>query len=170
MVYELSYNRKTKEIQLGQQYILEKGFKWFGYKGIIGLKQEMGQLDDRDCLAPRHIKVLSNRERKRAQRALAYLTEKRDGTIKGQTVFNGKPTRAWMNKEDSMSPTASTESLFLLAIIDAYEWRDIMVNDVPNAFIQAPNIIKDGGDCVIMKITGVLVDILLEKNPVRYKD
>ena len=45
-----------------------------------------------------------------------------------------------------------------------------MVNDVPNAFIQAPNVIKDGGDCVIMKITGVLVDILLEKNPVPYKD
>ena len=75
-----------------------------------------------------------------------------------------------MNKEDSMSPSASTESLFLLAIIDAYERRDVMVNDVPNAFIQAPNVIKDGGDRVIMKITGVLVDILLDKNPVRYKD
>ena len=68
-----------------------------------------------------------------------------------------------------MSPTASTESLFLLAIIDAYERRDVMVNDVPNAFIQAPNVIKDGRDRLIMKITGVLVDILLEKNPVWYK-
>ena len=44
-----------------------------------------------------------------------------------------------------------------------------MVNDITNTFIQAPNVIKDGGDRVIMKITGVLVDIILEKNPVRYK-
>ena len=83
MVYELSYNRTTKEIQLGQQYILEKGLKWFGYKGIISLKQEMGHLDDRDCLVSRHVKELNNREQKRAQWALAYLTKKHDGTIKG---------------------------------------------------------------------------------------
>ena len=105
--------------------VLEKGLKWFSYKGVIGLKNEMGQLDDRDCLDPRHVKELSNREQKRAQWALAYLTKKCDGTINSRTVFNDKATREWMSKEDSISPMASTESLILLAIIDMYEKRNL---------------------------------------------
>ena len=75
-----------------------------------------------------------------------------------------------MSKEDSMSSTASNYSLFLQATIDAHEERDIMVNKVPNAFIQAPLLLKEGDDKVIIKITGILVGILVEKNPVHYKD
>ena len=46
-------------------------------------------------------------------------------------VYNGKPTREWMSKEDSASPTASMEAIFLLAAIDAHEGRDIMKADIP---------------------------------------
>ena len=169
MAYALDYDTPVKAM-LGQQYILEKGLKKFGRKGYEAVKDEMGQLDDRGCFRPTHVKDLNGNERKRAQRALAYLTEKRDGRIKGQTVYNGKPTRVWMEKEDSTSPTASLESLFLLAGIDAHEIRDVMVNDVPNAFIQAPLILNKEDDHVIMKITGVLVNMLVERNPARYKD
>ena len=44
-----------------------------------------------------------------------------------------------------------------------------MSTDIPNAFIQAP-LENKLGECVIMKITGVLVDILLEKSPSKYMD
>ena len=66
-----------------------------------------------------------------------FLTEKRDGTMKSRMVYNGKPTREWLSKEDSASPTVSLESLFLTSSIDAKEGRDVMTCDIPNAFIQA---------------------------------
>jgi hypothetical protein len=40
-----------------------------------------------------------------------FLTEKRDKSIKGRMVANGKPSREWLNQEDSTSPTAALESI-----------------------------------------------------------
>ena len=96
------------------------------------------------------------------------ISEKETGEIKGRMVYNGKPTREWFSKEDVASPTVTTEGVFLTAAIDAKEKRDIMVNDVPNAFIQAD---APRGDVkTIMKITGVLVDLLVEIAPETYKN
>ena len=67
-----------------------------------------------------------------------HLTEKRDGTMKGGMVHNGKPTREWLNKEESLSPTVGLDSSFLTMVIDAREARDIMMADMPNAFTQTP--------------------------------
>ena len=108
-------------------------------------------------------------EERKAQEALLFLTEKRDKTIKGRMVYNGKPTRQWLNKEDSASPTVSLESIMLLAIIDAKEGRDVMSADVPNAFIQTSMPpVEEGQDRVTMKITGVLVDLLVQIAPETY--
>ena len=51
-------------------------------------------------------------------------------------------------------------------MIDAKENRDVMTADIPNAFIQAhmPKL-ENGEDRVIMKITGVLVDLLVKLAP-----
>jgi hypothetical protein len=58
----------------------------------------------------------------------------------------------------------------LTAIVDAQEKRDVMTADIPNAFIQAhmPNL-DDPNALVYMKITGVLVDLLVEMAPETYK-
>ncbi len=58
----------------------------------------------------------------------------------------------------------------LTAIVDAKEKRDVMTADVPNAFIQAqmPNL-DDANERVYMKITGVLVDLIIEMAPEVYK-
>jgi hypothetical protein len=55
-----------------------------------------------------------------------------------------------------------------LCIIDAEEGRDIAVIDIPNAFIQQTRV-KDEKDMAIIKIRGVLVDILVEIAPDTYK-
>jgi hypothetical protein len=108
-------------------------------------------------------------EKKKAMESLLFLTEKRDGRIKGRMVYNGKPTRQWLGKEEPAAPTASLESIMLTAIIDAKEGRDVMSADIPNAFIQAhmPET-KEGEERVIMKITGMLVDVLVEIDPGKY--
>ena len=68
-----------------------------------------------------------------------------------------------------MSLTAALESITLTSVIEAYERCDIMTTDIPNAFIQTemPEI-SDGKERVLMKITGVLVDLLVELNPSLY--
>jgi hypothetical protein len=57
----------------------------------------------------------------------------------------------------------------LAAVTNATEHRDVMTADIPNTFIQAlmPEL-QDGDERVMMKITGVLVDMLTELNPLLY--
>ena len=102
-------------------------------------------------------------ERRKVQQALMFLGEKRDGTIKGEMVYNGKPTRKRLSREDSASPTAALESIILTAVIDAHEERDIMTCNTPTLFIQAlmPEV-EPGDKRVMMKTTGVLVDMLVD--------
>ena len=96
-------------------------------------------------------------------------TEKRCGKIKGRMVFDGRKTREWITKEDSASPTATLEGLLLMLTIDAHENRDMMSADVPNAFIQTEmQEIKQGEERVMMKIRGVLVDMLIQLDPQLY--
>ena len=155
--------------QFGQQYIVQKGLKKFGEKGKDATLKELAQLHDRVCFEPILVSELSPSEKKKAQEALMFITEKRDGKCKGRMVYNGKPTRDWHSKDESASPTASLEAIFLTAVIDAKEKRDVMSCDIPNAFIQASMpAIKDGEDRVIMKMTGVLLELLVEMAPEIY--
>ena len=142
-------------------------------------KTEVKQLITRNCFCPIHIGDLTPEERKKAQRALLFLTEKNDGSIKARLVFNRKPTHDWLSREDTLSPTASQEDttsptalqegIFMTATVDAKEERDVMSNDIPNAFIQA-EVPKDkkNNKRIIMKITGKLVDVLISIAPETY--
>ncbi len=41
-----------------------------------------------------------------------------------------------MGREEVSSPTVSTESTLLTAVIEAEEARDVATCDIPNAFVQ----------------------------------
>ena len=75
----------------------------------------------------------------------------------------GNKQRDYISKEDSSSPTVSTEAVLLTCIVDAEEERDVVTIDIPNAFIQTT--IEDEKDMVIIKIKGTLVDMLVEIAP-----
>jgi hypothetical protein len=108
-------------------------------------------------------------EQRKAQHVLMFSGESQDETIKGRMVYNGKPTREWLSREDSASPTTALESIMLTAVIDANEARGVMTCNIPNAFIQAllPEV-EPRDEIVMMKITGVLVNMLVELNPEPY--
>ena len=167
------FNQRTSmqgvEATFAQQYMVQKGLKKFGERGRAAAIKELSQMDKRTCFTPISVKDLTPIERKRAMEALMFLGEKRSGVVKGRMVYNGKPTREWLSKEDAASPTATLEGIMLTAVIDAHERRDMMCADVPNAFIQAemPDL-EEGDEKVIMKITGVLVHMLIQLNPGLY--
>jgi len=80
-------------------------------------------------------------------------------------VYNGKPTCKWLSCEDSASPTAALEAIVITAVIDAKEGRDVMTADIPNAFIQSSlDPPKEGENRVTMKISGALVEMLVQLN------
>jgi len=121
----------------GQQFMLHKGIKKFGAEGYKAVLKEIDQLDKRECFKPILVKDMTKSERMKCMQSITLLTEKRDGTIKARTVADGHLQRPWTTREESASPTAALESIFLLAVIDAKEGRDIMSNDVPNAFLHS---------------------------------
>ena len=75
-----------------------------------------------------------------------------------------------MSREDKSSPTCFTESILLTCGIDAYEKRDVMSMDIPNAFVQTDMPQKKVGERIIMKVRGMLVEWLVELDPLRYQD
>ena len=61
-----------------QQYMLERGLKKFGNEGEKATYKEMEQLHKRRCFTPISVKELTKEEKKKAQRALCFLTQKND--------------------------------------------------------------------------------------------
>ena len=139
------------------QMSMKKGLKMFGEGGYAAVKKEMQQLHDRKVMQPVSRKDLSQEQKKEALGYLMFLKKKRCGTIKGWGCANGRKQRAYITKEQSTSPTISTEAVFLTAMVDAWENRKVAVLDVPSAFMQV-----DMDELVHMHFCGEMVDKLLE--------
>ena len=58
----------------------------------------------------------------------------------------------------------------LTGVIDAKQERDVITLDIPNAFVQTSIPQGKNDDEIIMKIRGVLVDMLIEMSPETYKN
>jgi hypothetical protein len=110
-IQDITMNVNKYRASFAQQYMLQKGLKVFGNKGHKALMKEINQLHKRTCFALLKEKEMKDSERKKAQMALMFLTEKRDKSMKGRMVYNGKPTRESLSQEDAASPTAALESI-----------------------------------------------------------
>ena len=167
---QIKENFQTKKgVQFIQQHYLNKGLKIFGDRGVAGVDKEVRQLLRRKCFRPEYVSKLSQKQLAQSQEAMMLLAEN-DFTkeVKGRLVYRGDGTREWLSREDTASPTASLEGIELTVTVDAYEQRDVISMDVPNAFIQTfmPEPKKeDGEEEVVMKITGALVNILIDIDP-----
>jgi hypothetical protein len=149
------------------QLSLKSGLREWGDKAYIAVESEMKQLHFRNTFKPMHWSELSTIQRQTVLESHMFLKEKRDGKIKGRTVAGGNKQRDYISKEDASSPTVATESVLLSCIINAEEERDVAVIDIPNAFVQTR--MEDEKDMAIIKLRGVLVDILVEMAPDVYK-
>jgi hypothetical protein len=96
--------------------------------------------------------------------SLIFLIEKRSG----RTCANGSTQRSYVDRDETASPTAVTDSIIITSVIDAKGNRDVMTADVPNAFVQTNIVTKQRGERIIMKIRGPLVKMLTEIDPDLY--
>ena len=119
------------------------------------VEKEMRQLHDRGVMAPVHKKCSTPEQRKEALAYLMFLKQKRCGKVKGRGCMDGRKQRAFIAKEESTAPTVSTEAVFLTAVIDALEGREVAVLDVPGAFMEA-----DIDELVHVRFSGEMVSML----------
>ena len=149
----MAYMIEDMFMSMIKNYSLKAATKEFGDRATQAAFKEILQLHDRGCFAPVYAHQLSGREKGKSTESFMFLVEKKSGEVKARTVSNGSTQRKWMGKEDSSSPTVSTDALFLTAMVDAMEDRYVVTLDIPNAFIQTVQDDKDrDGDRFIMKI------------------
>ena len=140
----------------------------WGDDARIAAESEMKQLHWRNSFKPIHWRELTKEQKRTILESHIFMKQKQSGEIKGRTVAGGNKQRGYIDKEESSSPTMATESVILTSIIDAKEKHEIAVIDVPNAFIQT--VVEDKKKRVIIRIRGMLVDILVKIAPEVYKD
>jgi len=158
MHYQQTWENKFSFIH---QYELMKGLNIFCEKVRQAALKEVKQLHDRKVFEPISIDGLTKFEKERAMESIAFLTEKRNKTIKARMCANGSTQREYIDRDDAASPTTSTDSILITSVIDAKQGRDVMTVDVQNAFVQC-KVNQINGERIVMKIRGALVDILVD--------
>ena len=151
-----------------QRYSYKKGVKALGESARRGAYVEVEQMHTRNAFESIHVKNMTATEKRKAQMGLMLIEQKEEKQAKGRLVYNGKPTREWLSREDTSSPTVSQEGLHITLAIDAKEGRDVMSADIPNAFIQTRMRDKVKDERIIMKVQGDVVEFLLKIAPQTY--
>jgi len=142
---------------------LKKGLKKFGKAGARAVVEEMKQLDCRKVIKPAAASELAAEDKKRSLRYLMYLKQKRCGRIKGRGCADGRKQRLYKTKEETSSPTVSTEALFLSCVIDAKENRKVMTIDIPGAFMQS-----DTDELIHIRLEGPMAELLTKVDPKKH--
>ena len=146
------------------QMTARAGIKKHGQAARDALTAEFAQLDYKGAYEPVHTRDLTEPQQKGALRIINLIKEKRDGCLKGRSVADGQPQRAFYTKEETSSPTATPESVLLTALVDAVEHRHVVVADVTGAYLNA-----DMDDFILIRLSGEDVDMMCDTNPV-YED
>ena len=137
------------------QYSVNKGLKVFKEEGAEAVVTELKQLHDRKVMTPKKALMLTRAEKKAALEYLMFLKKKRCGRIKGRGCADGRKQRLYKSKEETSSPTVSTEALMLSCVIDAKERRCVTTSDIPGAFMQA-----DMDKLIHMRLSGPMTLLL----------
>jgi hypothetical protein len=93
-----------------------------------------------------------------------FLKDKRDGSINVQACAEGRKQREVSNKADAKSTTVSLESVLITVTIDAFEHRDVVIVDVPGAYLTA-----DMDEEVFMCLRGRLTELMVKTAPKIYR-
>jgi Reverse transcriptase (RNA-dependent DNA polymerase) len=137
-----------------------KGVQKHGQLAWNALKAEFEQFRQMDVFEPLDAFAMTEEQKSESLRALSVIKEKRCGKLKGRTVADGSAQREKYAKEDTGSPTVSSDALFLTILIDANENRDVATADISGAYLHA--LMRD---FVSLRFTGWAVDLLCEVNP-----
>jgi hypothetical protein len=138
---------------------LRDGLKRFGKKAAQGAFKEVQQLHDMKTFFLRNTNSLMREERKKVL-LLLLLKEKDNVDIKECTCVKGAPQRGYIHKDNAVSPTAATDSVFITGAFDAHEYHDVAFCNLPGAFLHTLM-----GKHVIMVLHGELCKLMCMVDP-----
>ena len=110
--------------------------KQWGSEAVMAGQKEAGQLHWRDTFVPKVWNDLSAEQKGKILGSHMFVERKRSVETKARLIGGGDKQQEYLTKEDSSSPTASTEAILLTSIVDASKKRDVAIIDIPNEFIQ----------------------------------
>jgi hypothetical protein len=152
------------ELFMTEQMSLKKGLKYFGKSGADAVVAEMRQLDYRKVIKPVNGKELTREQKRRALHYHMYLKQKRCGRIKARGCADGRKQRLYKSKEETSSPTVTTEAVFLTSVIEAQERRKVMTVDIPGAFMHV-----DIDELIHVRLEGPMAELLMRVDPAKYR-
>ena len=147
-----------------EQMSLKKGLKAFGKLGADAVVEELRQLDYMQVIIPKHRNDLSTDDRCKALNYLMYLKQKRCGRIKARGCADGRKQRVYKGKDETSSPTVSTEALFLSCIVDAQEGRRVATVDIPGAFMHS-----EMDEVLHLRLDGPMAELLCKVDETKYR-
>ena len=104
---------------------------------------------------------LSKKEKVKTVTSLMFLKEKRDHSVKARMCANGRKQRDNWTKQ---VPTVLTEVVFIMALIEVHEGRDVACFDIPGAFLYA-----DSNEDITMILKGRLAELMVQVAPNLYR-
>ena len=122
-----------------QQFSLKSGMAKFGNCAKTAVTKELTQLHDMETYVPMDPDKMTRQQKAEALNSLIFLTKKRDGRIKSRSCADGSTQRRrpGYKKEDSASPTVSTDADLITAAIKAHENCEAACFDIPGTFLHA---------------------------------
>ncbi len=149
-----------------QQLLVKSVLREWGDDARAAGEKEVNQLHWRETFVPRGMSELTAEQQAKILQSHMFIGQKWTGQTEARMVAGGNTQHGHVIKDESSSPTVSTEAVLLTLIVDAHKGRDIAVVDIPNVFIQTR--VDDAKDRVIIWITGVIVDWLVKVAPKVY--
>ncbi len=146
-------------------YSMNAGIKKFKAKGEAGVTKELTQMHDMNVFCPIKIKSLTYDKKKKALSLLMFLKEKRDSSVKARMCADGQKQKdgTW-SKQETTFPTVAMESVFITAVINVHEGRNVACFDILGAFLHA-----DVNEDITMVLKGRLAELMVQEAPNLYR-
>jgi hypothetical protein len=141
------------------------GIKKFKANGEAGLIKELTLMHDMSVFHPIKVEALTYNERKKALLSVMFLKEKRNSLVKVRMCTDGRKQKdgTW-SKQDTALPMVATELMFITAVVNAHEGRNVTCFDILGAFLHA-----DVEEDITMVLKGRLAELMVQVRPNLYR-
>ena len=153
-------------VVLIQQYNMKKGLEMFGDQAEEVTNNELQQIHEFGTYIPMDEKSLSRENKMKALSSLMFIGEKHDGRFKAWKFGVGSKQKTFPGyvKSDWDSPTVTTDGVIITSTIEAHEGRDVVVADLPDAFIN-----MDNSEKTLVLLKGKLSELIAQIDPQMYQ-
>jgi hypothetical protein len=117
-------------------------------------------MHDMNVFQPVMRELLSKEERAKALALLMFLKEKSDESGNARMCADKRKQREDWTKQDTTSPTVSTEAVFITAVIEAHKEHNVACFDIHGAFLHA-----DSDKDITMILKGRLAELMVKRAP-----